>query len=268
MSTPHFRYQLHLHGAQVRRFVLLALVALVLPASAAWAQRKPIGEARRGKKGAVKSITVKNLPDYDDRWFHPGMYVALTASQFNIEQSAQYIANQNVTANAIFSPSLGVGFIGDARLGGPESPFILRFAPGVSFLTRRIEFMPRNYPHPDSIVTQEVTSTVLQFPLLLKYQSDRRRNSRVYMIAGLSPTLTASNRRSDPLRNQLRAMDSDLTLEYGVGLDLFYPLFKLAPELRFSHGLRNLLVNHNDVFSRSLQSMSTNTVTLYINIQN
>ena len=53
-----------------------------------------------------------------------------------------------------------------------------------------------------------------------------------------------------------------------MGLDLFYPLFKLAPELRFSHGLSNLLVPHNDVFSNSLQSMSTNSVTLYINIQN
>ena len=117
-------------------------------------------------------------------------------------------------------------------------------------------------------MTQEVTSTVIQFPLMLKYQSDRRRNSRMYMIAGINPVLTASNRRSDPLRNQLRPLNSDLTLEYGVGLDLFYPLFKLAPELRFSHGLRNLLVPHNDVFSNSLQSMSTNSVTLYINIQN
>ena len=173
-----------------------------------------------------------------------------------------------MTANSIYSPSLGVGFIGDARLGDYASPFILRFAPGVNFLTRRVEFTPRGYPKPDSIVTQEVTSTVLQFPLMLKYQSDRRRNSRLYMIAGLNPSFTASNRRSDPLRNQLRALNSDLTLEYVVGMDLFYPLFKLSPELRFSHGLRNLLVDRNDVFSRSLQSMSTNTVTLYINIQN
>ncbi len=268
MATPDFRYQLHLHGAQVKRLLLLALVVFLLPAPAALAQRKPIGEASRTKRGKLKSITTKNLPDYDNRWFHPGMYVALTASRFNIEHSAYYAANQNVTANAIVSPSLGVGFIGDARLGGPNSPFILRFAPGVSFLSRRVEFTPHGYGAPDSIVTQEVTSTVIQFPLMVKYQSDRRRNSRAYMIAGLSPALTASSRRSDPLRNQLRAVGTDLTLEYGVGLDLFYPLFKLAPELRFSHGLRNLLVPHGDVFSRSLQSLSTNSVTLYINIQN
>jgi len=267
MATSHIRYQLYLHGYQLKHLALLALLALLVP-TAALAQRKARAKVSRNSKGVVKSITVNNLPAYDERWFHPGMYVAFTASRFTIEQSAMYTANRNITANSIVSPSLGVGFIGDARLGGPRSPFILRFAPGVSFLTRRVEFRPRGYPSPDSIVTQEVTSTVIHFPLLVKYQSDRRRNSRMYMIAGLSPSLTASNRRSDPMRNQLRALDSDLTLEYGVGLELFYPLFKLAPELRFSHGLRNLLVPHNDIFSRSLQSMSTNSVTLYINIQN
>jgi hypothetical protein len=267
MATTHLRNQLHLHGAQLKPLALLALAMLLLP-TAAQAQRKASSRANRGKNGTLKSITVKNLANYDDRWFHPGMYVSFSASRFVIEQSAQYIANKNVTANSIYSPSLGVGFIGDARLGGPESPFILRFAPGVNFLTRKVEFTPHGYQKPDSIVTQEVTSTVVQFPILLKYQSDRRRNSRMYMIAGINPVLTASNRRSDPLRNQLRAVDSDLTLEYGVGLDLFYPLFKLAPEIRFSHGLKNLLVPHNDIFSNSLQSISTNSVTLYINIQN
>ena len=267
MATSHLRHQLHLHGAQLKRLALLGLLALLVP-SVALAQRKSSSRVNRGKNGTLKSITVNNLPGYDDRWFHPGMYVAFIGSRFDIEQSASYISNRYVTANSIISPSLGVGFIGDVRLGGRRSPFTLRFVPGVNFLTRKVEFKPRGYINADSIVTQEVTSTVVQFPLLVRYQSDRRRNTRLYMIAGLSPSLTASNRRSDPLRNNLEALNSDLTLEYGVGLDLFYPLFKLSPELRFSHGLNNLLVAHNDVFSRSLQSMSTNSVTLYINIQN
>ena len=268
MATLNIRHQLHLHRAQIRRAALLGLLALLLPAATAWAQRGPVGRAKRSKGGTLKSITVNNLPGYDERWFHPGMYVAITGSRFVIEQSAAYVASQQVTANSLYSPSLGVGFIGDVRLGGPRSPFILRFAPGVNFLTRKVQFTPRGYVPADSIVTQEVTATVVQFPLLLKYQSDRRRNSRLYMIAGLNPTVTASNRLNDPLRNQLRALNRDLTLEYGVGLELFYPLFKLAPELRFSHGLRNLLMPRNDIFSRSLQSISTNSVTLYINIQN
>ena len=267
MATPHFRNQLHLHGAQLIRLALVAGLLALLPV-AAQAQRKARSRVSRNSKGVVKSVTVQNLPAYDERWFHPGMYVSFSASRFNLEQSAYYVNKQWVTANSVISPSLGVGFIADARLGGPGSPFILRFSPGVNFLTRSVEFRPIGYPTPDSIVTQNITATVVQFPVLLKYQSNRRRNSRMYMIGGLNPVLTASNRRNDPLRNQLRALDSDLTLEYGVGLELFYPLFKLAPEIRFSHGLKNLVVPRNDVFNRSLQYMSTNSVTLYINIQN
>lgn len=267
MATPHIRHQLHLHRAQLIR-LLLVVAGLALLPTAAQAQRKARAKVSRTAKGVVKSVTVQNLPNYDERWFHPGMYLLFSGSRFNIEQSQYYVDHKWISANSIVSPSLGVGFIGDVRLGGPDTPFILRFAPGVNFLTRSVEFRPQGYSAPDSIVTQNVTATVVQFPVLIKYQSDRRRNARMYMIAGLSPVLTASNRRNDPLHNQLRAADGDLTLEYGVGLELFYPLFKLAPELRFSHGLKNLLVPGNDVFSRSLQSISTNSVTLYINIQN
>jgi hypothetical protein len=250
------------------RLALVAGLVALLPLGAQ-AQRKARSRVSRTNKGVVKSVTVQNLPAYDERWFHPGMYVSISAARLSIEQSSYYIGKKWVTANSVVNtPSLGVGFIADVRLGGPESPFILRFSPGVNFQYRSVEFRPTGYPAPDSIVTQNIDATVVQFPVLLKYQSDRRRNSRMYMIAGLSPTLTPTFRRNDPLRNVLRADGNDLTLEYGVGLELFYPLFKLAPELRFSHGLKNLLVPRNDVFSRSLQYMSTNAVTLYINIQN
>ena len=264
MATTHFRHQLHLHRAQLKQLTLLAVVLAMLLPGTAHAQQ----EVERNRKGRIKGITVSNLPAYDDRWFHPGLYLGFSGTRFFVEQSQYYIDTRQVAANAIVSPTFGVGLIGDVRLGDYRSPFILRFAPGVLFSSRRVEYTPTGYREPDSIMTQEITSTVIQFPLLLKYQSDRRRNTRAYMIAGISPNITVGNRRDDALRNVLRVTDGDLTIEYGVGLDLFYPLFKFAPEVRFSHGLRNVLVSRPDVFSRSLQSLRTNAVTLYINIQN
>ncbi|WP_158023082.1 porin family protein [Hymenobacter coccineus] len=241
---------------------------MALPFAGQAQQRRRPAKASRSRGGNLKGVTVANLSNYDDRWFHPGLYFAPGFSRFFIEQSATYIQRQALTANSIISPDFGVGIIGDARLGNSSSPFILRFAPGVNFRTRRIEFKPHNLTPPDSVFTQEVSSTVVDFPLLLKYQSKRRGNTRMYMIAGVKPSVSVTTRRSDLLRNKVQVNDNDLTLEYGVGLDLFYPLFKFAPELRFSHGLRNLLVDRPDLYSRSLQSVRTNTVTLYLNIQN
>lgn len=267
MATPYLRHQLHLHRPQLSRLLALALL-LALPFAGQAQQRHRPAKASRSRKGDLKGVTVANLSNYDDRWFHPGLYFAPGFSRFFIEQSATYIQRQTLTANSIISPDFGVGIIGDVRLGKSGSPFILRFAPGVNFRTRRVEFGAHNGTPPDSTFTQEVSSTVVDFPLLLKYQSKRRGNTRVYMIAGVKPSVSVTTRRSDLLRNQLQVNDNDLTLEYGVGLDLFYPLFKFAPELRFSYGLHNLLVGRPDVYSQSLQSLRTSTVTLYLNIQN
>jgi len=263
MATPHVRYKLHLHGSKVARLALVALVAVGLPL-AAQAQKKSRSSASRGSSGKVKSITVDNLPGYDDKWFHPGMFIAPNFSRYKIEQSASYVQAGNVSANAIVSPGLSVGFIADVRLA---DNFDLRFTPGASFITRRVEYKPFGYSPADSILTQEIGGTQIDLPLLLKFKSERRRNTRVYVVGGIKSSVGVGNRRKDPARNLLRASSGDVSIEYGVGLDLFYPLFKFAPELRFSNGLTNLLVPGNDVYSRSLQSMKSNTVTLYLNIE-
>ncbi|SHK49780.1 type IX secretion/gliding motility protein PorT/SprT [Hymenobacter psychrotolerans] len=274
MATPHVRHQLHLHRSQIGRLALLGLLALAVPLGAQ-AQKKSRATASRGKGGQVKSITVENLPGYDDKWFHPGFYIAPHFSRFNLEQSPAYIANQGtsrgVTANAISSPGFSVGFVGDARLG---DYFNLRFAPGVSFITREIEFKPAGYvadpanaEDPAEIVTQEIGATQVDFPVLLKFHSERRRNTRVYVVGGLKPSVSVGNRRKDPLKNKITTARSDMAIEYGVGLDLFYPFFKFAPELRFSHGLNNLYQAENNVYSQSLQSLKSNTVTLYLTFE-
>jgi len=271
MATPHVRHQLHLHRAQVGTWGWLALLGLLLAAGPALAQRKRSDAIDRTKKGRIKGITVENLANYNQRFYRPGLSIAPSFSRFYIEQSANYIQNiqqgRSFTANAIISPGLGVYFLNDIRLGSPKTPFHLRFAPGLSFMTRRVEFVARTAGQPDTVRTQEVATTQLELPLLLKYQSQRRRNTRVYMIAGIKPSYAVTQRQNTPETNQLKVTRTDVLLEYGFGLDLFYPYFKFGPELRFSHGLRNILDPQNNRYSSALQSLRTNTVTLYLNIE-
>lgn len=264
MATPHVRHQLYLHRAKITRLSLLALAALALPLTAQ-AQRKSLSSAKRGRNGQVKSVTVENLPGYDSRWLHLGLYVAPNFSRYKIEQAPGFQA-LGVTANSMVSPGFSVGFLGDVRLADYLS---LTFTPGVAFNTRRIEFegtLPNGNP-PAEAETQEIGTTQLDLPVLFKLKSERRRNTRVYIVGGVNPNFTLGTRRNDEQANVLRAGTTDVALEYGVGLDLFYPYFKFSPELRFSHGLTNLhQPGTNDVYTRSLQSMKSNTVTLYLNI--
>ncbi len=257
------------------RLLAVAAVAGLLPLSSL-AQKKSLTGANRGKSGRVKSVTVNNLPGYDSRWLHLGMYVAPNFSRYKIEQSAAAFPTApnytGVSANSVISPGGSVGFLADVRIGDYGA---FNFAPGVSFLTRRIEFKPYGYAQntaqypndPEEIEDQEIGTTQVDFPLLFKLKSQRRRNSRVYLIGGVKPSFTIGGRKKDTEQTLLEASRSDVALEYGVGMDLFYPFFKFSPELRFSHGLTNLYVpGNNDVYSRSLQSMKSNTVTLYLNI--
>lgn len=275
MATPHVRNQLHLYGPQIAASGLgrglVPLLLLLLLAGPALAQRKRSDAIDRSRKGRIKGITVENLSNYNDRFFRPGIYVAPNFSRFFLEQSAAYFqAAQNgrgLSANSIISPGFAVGFIGDIRLGAPSTPFHLRFAPGLNFMTRRVEFKSAGAGQPDTIRNQEVGTTQLELPLLLKYQSNRRRNTRFYMIGGVKPSIAVTQRQSTPAINQLTVARNDVLLEYGFGLDLFYPYFKFGPELRFSHGLRNILAPRDNQYSNSLQSLRTNTVTLYLNIE-
>lgn len=265
MATAYVRHQLHLHGHQIKPR-LLALLLLALP-TAALAQKSGYTKAKRGKNGQVKSITVNNLPAYDERVYRPGFCIGLNASRYRLEHSQLYtnrISNgTGIAANAKVSPGFAVGFVNDLRLGDYWN---LRFIPGVSFLTRQIEFKPVGSVA-EEINDQEIGSTQVDLPLLVKFKSERRRNTRVYMVGGVRHSFNVGNRRKDPERNQMQVGTQEFALEYGVGLDLFYPFFKFAPELRFSHGLSNLSVAAPDVYSQSFRRIRTNTVTLYFTFE-
>ncbi|KAA9339640.1 PorT family protein [Hymenobacter busanensis] len=268
MATAHVRHQLHLHRHQIARAAGLGLLLLFLLPGAASAQKGSQTKANRGKGGRVKSVTVNNLPGYDDRWFHPGIYISFYGSRYRLEHSQTYVSRLNsgapITANAVVSPGFGVGFIGDVRL---TDYLNLRFAPGVNPLyENKVEFKG-NSTTTDPIVDQEVSTTQVVFPLLLKYKSERRRNTRMYMIGGVKPSINIGQRKRDPARSLLELGSSDMAIEYGVGLDLFYPFFKFAPELRFSHGLTNLIQPGTDQYTRSFQRVRSNSVTLYLNIE-
>ena len=60
---------------------------------------------------------------------------------------------------------------------------------------------------------------------------------------------------------------NDYGYEIGVGCDFYLPMFKFSPEIKMYHGVRNLLVKDNLVYSQSLDGLFTKMFTLSLTFE-
>jgi hypothetical protein len=229
------------------------------------------------QKTGDDSKTVKrkgqNLVAYDDRFLHYGFFLAINKSQFRVSTSSYFREQQQDTSkisdgSAIMVmnsvPSLGftTGFILNFRI---LDLLDFRMLPTVSFYQRYIEF--ENLLDVRNVELKQSTFSFIELPLLFKFKSQRRNNSRMYMLAGIKPALEVGSKKNEIQNDRLRSNIFDFNIEYGCGFDMYYPLFKFSPEIRFSHGFVNLRLNDPNEYARSIKSMLTHTVTMYFHFE-
>ena len=91
----------------------------------------------------------------------------------------------------------------------------------------------------------------------------------MYMLGGVKPAIEASGKRqiSNTTAKGIDIKGNNLSLEIGFGFDLYYPLFKFSPEIRFSRGIKNILDKTNNPYSDPLSRINTNTITIYLLFQ-
>ncbi len=204
----------------------------------------------------------KHLEHYDDKTIHYGFFFAAPVTRFSVGHSPAFL--QTDSAYRISSPnkaSFRVGFVVNAFL---TDRFDLRLTPSVSLFSREV-----NYDYPNSGTRTETReSTWLDFPLLLKYKSERRNNSRMYLLAGGAFSIETNVRRKEVQgASRLATGTMDFAVEYGLGFEQFFEFFKFAPELRFSHGLVNLYRPATNAAGIGINRLTTHTVTLYLNFE-
>lgn len=85
-------------------------------------------------------------------------------------------------------------------------------------------------------------TTLISFPVSLKFNSDRIDNFRTYLLFGVKADVDLS--ANSAARNQegyIRLKKYNYGVEAGVGFNLFLRYFTLTPELKISYGLNNIL---------------------------
>jgi hypothetical protein len=87
------------------------------------------------------------------------------------------------------------------------------------------------------------------------------------MIGGIKPGIEASGKKE--IENTTTTGGEEANLEPGsrFGFDLYFPLFKFSPEIRFSRGISDVLDNTENAFGYPLRRVNTNTITVYLLFQ-
>jgi hypothetical protein len=191
--------------------------------------------------------------------------IGLHSSSYRIKYSDKFVTPALDTVLAVqpqWSPGFVLGLIVNYRIG---DFFDFRVTPQVAFYEHKLLYQ---YINDTKTNEQLVETTVVEFPILLKYKSERRGNVRMYMIGGIKPGFEASGKKNaDNTVATLEVKNFSTNLDIGFGFDLYYPLFKFSPEIRFSRGMSNLLANKNNAFGQPLSSINTNTITVYFLFQ-
>lgn len=254
MDTAYLRHCVNLHRPQtgvafLRRLTTLATLSLLLFAS--------LGAQAQGSYKYV----VKHLEHYDDKEIHYGFFFAMPVSRFSVRHSPEFLtADSAYRIQSPNRPNFRVGFVVNAFL---NDRFDLRTTPSVTLMSREVQ-----YAYPNSTRTEVRESTWLDFPVLLKYKSERRNNSRMYFLAGGAFSVETNVRRKETQgTSRLSTGTMDLAVEYGVGFEQFFEFFKFAPEIRFSHGLINLYRPTNNAAGIGINRLTTHSVSLYLNFE-
>jgi hypothetical protein len=206
-------------------------------------------------------------PRYDERKIVTyGFSLAAHSASFKLKYSDYFATPAMDSVHSIMPrkrPGFKLGFIVNFKL----AQFLdARITPTVAFSEYVLEYnyTANNQPQ----LNELVESTGVEFPVLLKYKSQRRNNIRMYVVGGATPVIEAAGRSNlEEDQNRLQLDRVNVNLEIGLGLDMYYPLFKFSPEVRFAYGMVNLLTDNINEKNIGLSDLRTKTLTFYFHFQ-
>lgn len=205
--------------------------------------------------GYSQRNTVQNLPKYDKQRLHFGFLLGMNKTDFVVKRIGTFNYLDSLYVVEV-QPTSGfnLGIVSNLRLA---EHFDLRFVPDLAFSQRNLIYSFYENGVPFSTTVKQIESTFLEFPLEVKYKSARVKNYRVYVLAGFrySIDMVSQEKVENKDRDFVRLSRKDYGYTIGLGFDLYMQLFKLSPEIKMYHGIPDLLVPDNRIFSTSLSSL-------------
>ena len=138
--------------------------------------------------------------------------------------------------------------------------FDLRFLPRLVFSERIIEYSFLDGNRKIYMQTKPIESTFIDFPILIKYKSERYNNFRTYLLGGIKYGMDIASQKDidDEGQKLVKLKKNDLGIEIGFGMDFYLEYFKFSPQIKLTYGILNLLSEDETVYTKSVSKLTTN----------
>lgn len=182
---------------------------------------------------AQKNVYENDLK-YQRKKYHFGIHLGVGMADYRIRQSESFAFSDSVLS---IKSKLTLGYeIGGLFSYHLHKNFELRVLPTFLFNDKNINFTYSN----NTTENIKLPTIVYDMPIEIKFKSDPIKDFKVYVVAGMKYSYDIGSNLSVRLKSFIpRQKASDLSVNYGVGLELHFPLFILCPEFKISNSVLN-----------------------------
>lgn len=206
-----------------------------------------------------------NFLDFNRKPYYFGITLGLNTSRFTPFRSEDFIFSDSIrVVESLQGPGFNLGIIANLKIG---QYFDFRFLPTLSFAERTLAYSKNSRIQQEDQRT--VGSVFVEMPFHFRYKSAPYRDKRLFLIAGVKYGFdVASESRARQAETLVKISPHDFSLEYGAGIQFFFPYFIFSPEFKVSHGIGNTLIfNPNLEESTVLEKVLSRTFTLSLHFE-
>lgn len=204
-----------------------------------------------------------NYLDFQKKPYYFGITVGYNSSDYKVFLSEEFLQGESIFLTRVDrKPGLDLKVVTNLKVG---EYLDVRFLPGLAFAGRDIV-----YTAPDGTENaRQVSSVFAEFPVQVRYKSAPWRDIRMFVLGGVKYSYdVASDSRAKEAEDLVRFSPSDFQLEVGGGMQFFFPYFIFSPEVKFSHGLGNVLLYDRDLDEANvLDKVITRALTLSLHFE-
>ena len=255
MQASNNRNLFHLHRFQSITKVIPFICFLLLANSPLILRGQSVGKGNY------------NYLDFNKRNYYFGITLAYNKSDYRIFKSKNFLpgANDSIAAiEGIKGPGFNLQIVSNLKIG---ENFDIRFLPGFSFAERTVEYDPLRKNVKNQI--RPIESVFVELPFHVRYKSAPYYDKRLFIMGGIKYSYDIQSKsRSRQVLTTLKIAPSDFQVEMGAGIQMFFPYFIFSPEIKFSHGIGNILIFQNGQRESSvIEKLMSRTFTVSLHFE-